>query len=368
MSQIKTGVSLYSYQQAQFFKQLNVWEQIREVREGLGTDGIEIISEQAIRHYPFPSDAWMEKWLSTMEKYDMNAVAYDPHLDVLQFRDHVMDYDEAADRLKRDIRLAKKMGFKMVRTHISHKFDIILKALPLAEELDIPLATEVHAPMSLQGPEVTDIVEHCERTGCKHLGIIPDFGLFQTKPHKPMTDWYIRKGAKPETVDLALQICDDNVMDQIDDNFRSLQNQQYFTEYVNKGDEPPSDVAPKIFAYVDYIKSHLKDLAPIDWDLLSWPIRLLRCTGKELEDLASYVFSCHGKFYGMTEIPGRPGEYEDTSIDYITPIEAMKKGGFNGYINVEYEGQRYAHDMDLEHYSDDVEEVRRCHGMFKRLI
>lgn len=113
---MKRGVSLYSYQQAQFFKELDVWEQIREVREGLGTDGIEIISEQTIKGYPFPCDAWTDKWFETMEKYQMRAVTYDPHIDVLQFRDHVMDYDEAADRLKRDLRLAKKLGFQIVRT------------------------------------------------------------------------------------------------------------------------------------------------------------------------------------------------------------------------------------------------------------
>jgi hypothetical protein len=60
MGNIKRGVSLYSYQQAQFFKILDVWDQIREVREGCLTDGIEIISQQAIYGYPFPSDSWVK--------------------------------------------------------------------------------------------------------------------------------------------------------------------------------------------------------------------------------------------------------------------------------------------------------------------
>ena len=41
---IKRGVSLYSYQQAQFFGKMDWKAQVREVREGLGTDGIEIIN------------------------------------------------------------------------------------------------------------------------------------------------------------------------------------------------------------------------------------------------------------------------------------------------------------------------------------
>ena len=50
---IKRGVSLYSYQQAQFFKQMTWKDMIREVRQHLGTDGIEIIDEATIRDYPF---------------------------------------------------------------------------------------------------------------------------------------------------------------------------------------------------------------------------------------------------------------------------------------------------------------------------
>ena len=168
MSGIKRGVSLYSYQQAQFFKILNVWEQIREVREHCHTDGIEIISQQAIYDYPFPSDAWVKKWFETMEEYQMTAVAYDPHLDVLQFRDHVMDAAEGAERLKRDIRLAKRLGFKIVRVHQSQTLPgntmaIFEKCLPLAQELDIPLALEIHAPMSLRGRFTTDIIEYAEK-------------------------------------------------------------------------------------------------------------------------------------------------------------------------------------------------------------
>ena len=155
---VQRGVSLYSYQQTQFFGILNLWEQIREVREGVGTDGIEIISQQSIKGYPFPSNAFVDKWHETMTRYGMTAVAYDPHLDVLQFRDHVMDHDESAERLKRDIRIAHRLGFGIVRTHSSMPLEVQLKALPLAEELGMRMALEIHAPMSLTGPEATAII------------------------------------------------------------------------------------------------------------------------------------------------------------------------------------------------------------------
>ena len=53
---IKRGVSLYSYQQEQFFKRMTWKDMIREVHDTLHADGIEIIDEAIIRDYPFPSE------------------------------------------------------------------------------------------------------------------------------------------------------------------------------------------------------------------------------------------------------------------------------------------------------------------------
>ena len=45
---IKRGVSLYSYQQTQYFGRMNWKDMIREVHDNLHTDGIEIIDEATI--------------------------------------------------------------------------------------------------------------------------------------------------------------------------------------------------------------------------------------------------------------------------------------------------------------------------------
>ena len=54
----------------------------------------------------------------------------DVSMDVLQFRDHVMTYEECAERLKHDLRLAKWLGFERVR---------VLSVVPL--EVLAPLYT-----------------------------------------------------------------------------------------------------------------------------------------------------------------------------------------------------------------------------------
>ena len=70
----------------------------------------------------------------------------------------------------------------------------------------------------------------------------------------------------------------------------------------------------------------------------------------------------------MTEVEGHPGQYEEKSINYADPIRYLKEGGYDGYINSEFEGQRYCQDMGYEGLIDEVEQVRRHHEMLSRLI
>lgn len=89
---------------------------------------------------------------------------------------------------------------------------------------------------------------------------------------------------------------------------------------------------------------------------------------EDIIDTIPYIISIHGKFYKITEIPGKPGCYEDLASDYETPIKYLKENGFDGYINSEYKGQRDQQDRGIEFLADEVEQVRRHHEMLSRLI
>ena len=93
--------------------------------------------------------------------------------------------------LKRDIRLAHRLGFKVMRTKmpvindllepVENWREIIKGALPLAEELDIQMCPEIHTPSNLKGKLVTDFVEFIRETGTKHFGLNIDFSVFRTE-------------------------------------------------------------------------------------------------------------------------------------------------------------------------------------------
>ena len=192
---MKLGVSLYSYQQSQFFKELTLEQQIREVGENLPyADGIEIVDEMSLR-YPDPGEAFVKQWFDWMEKYNTKPVTMDVAMDVLQFRTHVMSFEECAERLKRDLKLAKRLGFSNVRVLSTCPFEVMKMALPLAEELNIPIGKEVHQPMRLEGQQVTEIIDYVEQTGTRHMGIVPDFGIFGFKPSEVILAQYQRRGA-----------------------------------------------------------------------------------------------------------------------------------------------------------------------------
>lgn len=344
---IKRGVSLYSYQQEQFFKRMNWKDMIREVHDTLHTDGIEIIDEAIIHNYPFPSEQFYFDWNNEMARYGMKAVTMDIYLDVHQFRDHVMNHREAAERLKNDIRIAARMGFENVRCLCLVPTDVIEMALPTAEKYNVRIGKEIHAPLPIKpglthknidpvmDPRMVDqMIEMIERTGTKHAGLVPDFGIFQHSPTDLAIDYY-KRVMNPDMIDFIL-------------------------EKANEGYEA-GDIFPMINEKYPGHKLNFMTLG-------SLVLTESAAKPEDIKDIVPYIVSIHGKFYHMTEIEGKPGQYEDKAIEYAKPIQYLKECGFDGYIDSEFEGQRYCQDAGEENLIDEVEQVRRHHEMLSRLI
>lgn len=375
MGKIKRGVSLYSYQQAQFFKKLDLEGQIREIGTNLyGADGIEMLDEMSLRRYPNISDEFLTQWFEWLEKYHTTPVTMDVFCDVLQFRDHVMSYSECADRLKQDIRLAKKLGFKNVRTLATTPVEVMIEALPVAEECDIKIGKEIHAPIPLNGQYVDEIIDYCQKSGTKYLGIVPDWGIFAFRPSEVTFDWYVRQGAKRESCDLVTELCMDNYLgksnelNDIDLSLYSAGNvESMFHRYLKHGDAP-ADLIPAFNKMQRMIRDNVPDYGDIDFEVMGQALLLSRTKAEDLKDLMPYIVSIHGKFYNMSEIQGKPGTYQDISMDYEGPIKFLKENHYEGYINSEYEGQRRFQDRGIEDLIDEVDQVRKHQEMLKRLI
>jgi sugar phosphate isomerase/epimerase len=355
---IKRGVSLYSYQQEQFFKKMTLRDMLVEMRDVLGCRGVEIIDEAMVRQYPLPDANFYAEWNDLMQEFDMQPVTIDIYLDPLQFRDHVMTHVEAAERLKRDLGIASKMGFQNVRCLSAVPVDVIEMALPFAEELGIRIGKEIHAPNDIRSntfdiykgdiswkywnrrnPRMCEeIINLADRKNSKFVGLVPDMGVFQITINRPTKEYLIRHGARRDVIDLVEKIIQ-----------TGIRNKAWAREIA-------VDTIPGLTE---------KDLEPCSM-VSSFSSLLVK--GQDLTKIVPYIVSVHGKCYELTEIEGMPGEYEDKAVDYATAIAALKAGNYEGYLNTEYEGQRSQQDRGMEFLADEREEVRRHQKMMSRLI
>ncbi len=80
---------------------------------------------------------------------------------------------------------------------------------------------------------------------------------------------------------------------------------------------------------------------------------------KRMLDYMPRIHNIHGKFYQMD------ADYVEPSIPYDEIVRVLTKGGYDGYICSEYEGNRWIEDAEEP---DSVEQVRRHQEMLRRLI
>ena len=185
----KRGVALYSYS-AEFGLSKTLEDCFEDVYD-MGAHGIEILANTHIENYPHPTEEWVERWFRLCDKYEIVPVEYGNWIDSHVRGDRDLTTEEAVAMLQRDIRLAHRLGFRVMRAKmpvitddlqpVANWREIIRGALPLAEKLDVRLCPEIHTPTNLKGKMVQDFVAFIEETGTKHFGLNIDFSVFRTE-------------------------------------------------------------------------------------------------------------------------------------------------------------------------------------------
>jgi sugar phosphate isomerase/epimerase len=185
----KLGVTLYSYT-GDYGVCMTLEDCIADVVD-MGATGIEILSETHIPGYPNPSDAWVAHWHELMAKYGTTPTCYDCWVDSRLYKGRTLTVQESLDILLRDMRLANRLGFKIMRPKLGVVTDDLVpdpvwremteRALPYAEELDVKIAPEIHSPTPLKSKTVDDYMDLIAKTGTKHFGMLIDTGIFKTR-------------------------------------------------------------------------------------------------------------------------------------------------------------------------------------------
>ena len=184
----KRGVSLYSYS-GEYGMTMTMEDCFADMYD-MGAHGLEILANGHIPGYPNPTDEWLEEWHALLDRYEIVPVEYGHWVDSRLVPGRELTTKESYDTLVRDIKLAHKLGFPIMRTKLGVIDEILTPvknwqeftemSLPVAEEHNVRMCPELHQPTQLKSAMVDEYVEFIERTGTKHFGLNIDFGVFQT--------------------------------------------------------------------------------------------------------------------------------------------------------------------------------------------
>jgi sugar phosphate isomerase/epimerase len=274
------GVSLYSYG-GDFLVTMTLEDCLADIAD-MGATDVEILADTHIPGYPTPSDAWVEEWHALVEHYALRPTCYSSWLDTRLRKDRALTPDEASGILSRDLELARRLGFTVVRPKLGVvSLDLIPdpiwretveRVLPKAAEYDIRIAPEIHAPTPLRSKIVDDYVDLVRETGTKNFGLLIDTGIFQTGE---------RTGGHSDSV------------------FVFGNPEPELREQVAREMSKPMAVDPA-----------------------------------DLADVMPYIVHVHAKFWDMTD------ELTDPHVPYEAVVRALVDGGYRGSLSSEYEGPR----------------------------
>lgn len=349
MSDIKRSVSLYSYQDEYYNKTLDLEGCLAETAKA-GATGVELLAEQMIRKFPKPieTDEFVAQWFGWLKKYSLAPVCYDAFLENRIYDNRTLTLSEQIDMMKRDIRLAARLGFGNLRTLVSTPMDVIEGSLEYAERMDVRIGLEVHAPFSLNSGWADGYMGMIQKTGTHHFGFIPDMGIFC----KRIPDVVAEKARQMGASEACIRIVDECYAQRIANGFTKIKydtnlgkaNMEYrmangmmeMLERVEKAGGKEADMfyANNSFTY-------------------SWS------DPQDIIDNIDYIFHTHAKCYNIHE------NYEETAVAIPEVIQAYKKAGYAGYLSTEYEGGEHIRAFKPV---DSIEQVRRHQEAMRRAI
>jgi sugar phosphate isomerase/epimerase len=272
------GVSLYSYG-GDFLVTMTLEDCLADVAD-MGATGVEILADTHVAGYPTPTAEWVDEWHRLVDRYRLTPTCYSSWLDTRLRKDRDLTVDEAMPILVRDLELAHRLGFTIVRPKLGVvSLDLVPdpiwretveRALPKAEEYGIRIAPEIHAPTPLRSKIVEDYLDLARQT--EHFGLLIDTGIFQNAE---------RSGTHSDS------------------------------RFVF------GDPDPELAARVAREMSKPMNEDPAD-----------------LAELLPYVVHVHAKFWDMTD------ELTDPHVPYDAIVRVLVDGGYDGSLSSEYEGER----------------------------
>ncbi|MGB4658777.1 MAG: TIM barrel protein, partial [Mobilitalea sp.] len=309
INKIKRSVSLYSLQD-QYARGKMKLEDMFQYLNDLGA-GVEFISDQMLKSTPEPSEETLAEWDRLIDKYHPTLVCNDVFINTSLYKNRTLTLREATDLLIKEIKLANRLGFPMIRLVSNTPAEIIEPALPYAIKYNVILTLEIHAGMSFDGALTQAFLEVMKRLNTPYVGLTIDTGIFCQRHPRVSTEYFRSLGTNHEVIQYIDQIFESGI-----------DPKTKFAEANKMGKEFPEDLQKLIKSNNDF-----------EYALFS--------TGYEtsdyhiLDEYMPYIKHFHGKIYEMTE------DGVEYSIRFDEIVNYLIAAGYEGYISTEYEGNRF---------------------------
>ncbi|HEX5858024.1 MAG TPA: DUF6379 domain-containing protein [Microbacterium sp.] len=321
----KLGLTLYSASgefRAGWYDFDSLLARVAEL--GIGP-GIEIVASQVLPTYPVVSDDFVRSWRAAFDKYGFDESSFGANLDMGRRRDRDMTPDEEFAFSEVLFRGAKRLGFPLVRIQ-SAKPELLRRLLPVAEELGLKLAYEIHAPMGPNAPEVMKVRDVYAQLDSPLLGFVADFSSTMHAMSPTLLRAVRKAGLDDASVERMQQIwATDAPM---------RERQQEFIGYLQSRDFDPGRLGS--FAHLAFnMHGHVD---PREW-----------------ADIMPQILHVHAKFYDIDENGQEP------AIDYPELVRVFVEGGYRGYWSSEWEGHAFAETGEV----DPLLLVRKQHDLIR---
>jgi sugar phosphate isomerase/epimerase len=321
----KLGLTLYSASaefRAGWYDFDGLLDRVAEL--GIGP-GIEIVASQVLPTYPVVSDEFVRTWRDAFDRHGFDASSFGANLDMGRRRDRDMTPDEEFEFSETLFRGAAKLGFPLVRIQ-SAKPELLRRLLPVAEELDLKLGYEIHAPLGPNAEPILKVRETYAELDSPLLGFVADFSSTMHSMSPTLLRAVRRAGLDDEAIERLQAIwATDAPM---------RERQEEFIGYLRGRDFDPGRLGS--FAHLAFnMHGHVD---PREW-----------------ADIMPQILHVHAKFYDIDE------QGQEPAIDYPELVRVFVEGGYRGYWSSEWEGHAFAELGEV----DPLLLVRRQHDLIR---
>lgn len=309
MSNIKLGVTLYSFSTEYCRGEMTLEDCIRKTKE-LGAEGFEIVASQMIPSYPYVSDKFLGEFNAICRHYDIEPVCYGANMDKGLYPGRSLNDDEMLQMAINDIKNAHKMGCKVIREQYLIGPENFAKLAPYAEAYGVKVGIEIHNPDYPNSPLMRRFREEIEESGTSYLGFVPDFGCFANKPNKMLWDNALKAGGSERILELIRDM-----------KYEEVNQGEAQAKAIEAGaGKPELEFLRDSYGFLQF----RKDIA---------------FALEGLKDIMPMCFHMHGKYHYVYE------NLEEAAIPYKEILDVIKDSDYKGYIVSEYEEYNSGHSM-----------------------